>query len=224
MKNMNTQNICMDRETISALMDGQLRGAELSDALRGMETDEARQNWLAYHLVGDVLRSADLARGRHDLGLAGQVMRRRDAPSQPAPVVTALDMGRPAANDGVFRWKLVAGLASLAAVAAVGWATLGGLGLAPAGPQLAQAPGVRVAMVEREAASMPSVQASGAGALQMAALTSHAAPAEDDAAPVMLRDPRLDELLAAHRAASGASALGNTAGFLRNATFQGAGR
>ena len=35
---------------------------------------------------------------------------------------------------------------------------------------------------------------------------------------------RLDELLAAHRAAAGASALGNTAGFLRNATFEGPGR
>lgn len=229
MKNMNTKNACMDRETVSALMDGQVRGADLSAALRDMDTDEAREDWLVYHLVGDVLRSTDLARGRHDLALAGQVRQRLGAQpaQQPAPVA-ALDTGRPAANDGVFRWKLVAGLASLAAVAAVGWGTLGGMGLTPVGPQLAQAPGVRVAAVEREAASQPSARASGPGAIQVAALTPDAGPAAasatDEPAPVMLRDPRLDELLAAHRAAAGASALGNTAGFLRNATFQGAGR
>jgi sigma-E factor negative regulatory protein RseA len=45
-----------------------------------------------------------------------------------------------------------------------------------------------------------------------------------EAAPAVLRDPRLDELLAAHRAAAGASALGNAGGFLRNATFEGPAR
>ena len=49
-------------------------------------------------------------------------------------------------------------------------------------------------------------------------------PAEADAGAVMLRDARLDELLAAHRQTSGATALGNAAGFLRNATFEGSGR
>jgi sigma-E factor negative regulatory protein RseA len=40
-------------------------------------------------------------------------------------------------------------------------------------------------------------------------------------APVMLRDPRLDELLAEHRQAVGVTALGGSTGFLRNATFEG---
>ena len=39
----------------------------------------------------------------------------------------------------------------------------------------------------------------------------------------MLRDPRLDELLAAHRQLGGA-ALQMPSGFLRNATFEGPGR
>jgi len=47
-------------------------------------------------------------------------------------------------------------------------------------------------------------------------------PGDDRA--VMLRDPRLDELLAAHKQAAGASALQTPAGFLRNATFEGASR
>jgi sigma-E factor negative regulatory protein RseA len=40
----------------------------------------------------------------------------------------------------------------------------------------------------------------------------------------MIRDPRLDEFLAAHRQLGGASALQMPAGFLRNATFEGPNR
>ena len=36
----------------------------------------------------------------------------------------------------------------------------------------------------------------------------------------MIRDPGLDEMLAAHRQLGGASALQTPAGFLRNATFE----
>jgi sigma-E factor negative regulatory protein RseA len=39
-----------------------------------------------------------------------------------------------------------------------------------------------------------------------------------------VRDPRLDKLLAAHRQMGGATALGTTSGFLRNATFEGPAR
>jgi sigma-E factor negative regulatory protein RseA len=45
------------------------------------------------------------------------------------------------------------------------------------------------------------------------------AQANDDSNPVMIRDPQLDALLAAHRQLGGASALQMPTGFLRNATF-----
>jgi sigma-E factor negative regulatory protein RseA len=41
---------------------------------------------------------------------------------------------------------------------------------------------------------------------------------------VMIRDPRLDALLAAHRQFGGASALQMPSGFMRNATFEDGGR
>ena len=211
---MNTQiETRMDHETMSALMDGQLRGADLSAALRGMETAEARESWLLYSLVGDVLRSSDLAHGRHDLALAERVCRHLGPQTQTqmaAASVVVRKAGEPAANDGVFRWKMVAGLASFAAVAAIGWGMLGSVGPEPAGPQLAQAPAAPAA--------------GGAQVVAVAAVPAPTASPPVEAPPVMLRDPRLDELLAAHRAAAGASALGNTAGFLRNATFEGPGR
>ncbi|MEK9803379.1 MAG: anti-anti-sigma factor, partial [Curvibacter sp.] len=43
------------------------------------------------------------------------------------------------------------------------------------------------------------------------------APAE---ASVMIRDARLDQLIAAHQQQGGSSALQMPAGFLRNATFE----
>jgi sigma-E factor negative regulatory protein RseA len=50
------------------------------------------------------------------------------------------------------------------------------------------------------------------------------AAASDPRAPAMLRDPRLDQLLAAHRQLGGATALQAPSGFLRNATFEGPAR
>jgi sigma-E factor negative regulatory protein RseA len=46
----------------------------------------------------------------------------------------------------------------------------------------------------------------------------------DTSAGPMMRDARLDELMAAHRQVGGNSALQVPAGFLRNATYEGAAR
>ena len=58
MDKMNTQ------ELISALADGQLRGEALRRGLDVAVTDPAAiEAWQAYHLIGDVLRSRELAAG-----------------------------------------------------------------------------------------------------------------------------------------------------------------
>lgn len=196
-------------------MDGQLSGAQAAMAVQSMASTEARECWHVYHLVGDVLRSTDLAACGHDSAFVARLSARLQQEAAPVARVPApspiqvRDVAQPAANDGVFRWKMVAGLASFAAVAAIGWGALGSIGPQPgAGAQLARsaAPAVGTTQVMALAAPVPAA--------------SQAA----DMAPVMLRDARLDELLAAHRQTVGASALGNAAGFLRNATFEGPGR
>src|SRR4051812_33015091 len=122
-----------DNERISALADGQLQGEAFAHAVQAVGTDgDARATWHAYHLVGDVLRSRELASGSPAPEFLSRLSARL-AQEQPfsiadAPVDgTALDrpVARVAANDGAFRWKLVAGVASVAAVAAVGWSVLG---------------------------------------------------------------------------------------------------
>jgi sigma-E factor negative regulatory protein RseA len=106
---------------------------------------------------------------------------------------------RPAANLAVFRWKMLATAACVALVGVVGlqlW-SLGG------GRNESQMAAVRPAVVPPP---QPDVVVA------------------DSAAGTMLRDPRLDELMAAHRQLGGHSALQVPAGFLRNATYEGAQR
>ena len=221
---MKTQDdIQPEYEQVSALMDGCLSGVELDSALQYAASGEGLECWHLYHVIGDTLRSPELAACQHDSVFVARLSERlRTEAAQPSvsetvamgiPLPEGARADRPAANDSVFRWKFVAGLASFAAVAAIGWSALGGSGSLPAGPQMAQgtlAPAPALALVDsRVETRVPA-----------AALP----PAAESEAPVMLRDPLLDELLAAHRQASGASALGDASGFLRNATFEGTGR
>jgi sigma-E factor negative regulatory protein RseA len=196
-------------ERISALADGQLQGDAFARAVEAVCADgEARATWHAYHLVGDVLRSRELAGGAPAADFLAKLSARL-AQEEPlalaATPVVGIPLQRPtareAANDGAFRWKLVAGLASMAAVAAVGWSVLGAGTSGPSSqPQLAAAP--------QQAPAGPEATVL----------------ARSPTGAVMIRDPKLDELLAAHRQFGGASALQMPAGFLRNATFDGPSR
>lgn len=191
-------------EMISALADGQLRGEAFARGVQAAAGDPAaREAWQAYHLIGDVLRSAELAQAPSPAFMAKLSARlaQEPVPAIESIAATPRSMGasagfsneREAANDGSFRWKLVAGFASVAAVAAIGWSMAGNLGPSASGqPQLAAAPGGTVL----------------AGSQQ----------------GVMIRDARLDELLAAHRQFGGAAAVQMPAGFVRNATFEGPAR
>ena len=188
-----------EQELLSALADGELQGAELAQALALCAQDGAHALWRDYHLIGDVMRSVELA-GASDGGKLLQQVRSAMAQAPMVPLVVSPPVEQAAAaNDSLFRWKMLAGFASLAAVAAIGWNSFGAL-------QSNDAQGAQLAALQ------PNVAASPARTAQ----TELA-----DAGPqVMIRDPRLDELLAAHKQFGGASALQMPAGFLRNATFE----
>lgn len=202
-----------NRERVSALMDGQLRSQEFAHAvLAACDDADAQETWDTYHLIGDVLRAGAAAHVHTAPDFAARVQARLQAEgvakvpvaevtSQgPASgVVQPLSSRQQAANTDSFRWKMVAGFASLAAVAAIGWNSASTVWAPTAAPQLAQAPqSVASPLV---AVAVPSM-GQGGGA-------------------VMLRDPQLDDILAAHKQQGGSSALQMPAGFLRNATFEG---
>jgi sigma-E factor negative regulatory protein RseA len=199
----------MDRmqtqELISAMADGQLRGEAFARGVELAAGDPvALECWHTYHLIGDVLRSGECTAGTVPAVFLRRLHDRLEreqrfagtprAGADHTPKLPRLSTQRLAANDATFRWKMVAGFASLAAVAVIGWSVAGAFSSKSEQAQLAAAASPRgtvLAGTERG---------------------------------VMIRDPRLDELLAAHRQLGGASALQTPAGFLRNATFEGPAR
>jgi sigma-E factor negative regulatory protein RseA len=173
----------------------------------------AREQCVVYQTIGDALRegaagvspaSDDFIRGVMG-GLASGV---GDGTSAPlirdtgetrygvAPLRARDAQVSHAANDAVFRWRALAGVACLVAVGTLAWHLLSG-DVATQGPVLAG--GARdVARSESQPSTVPE--------------------------PVMIRDPRLDDLIAQHRQAAGVSAFQNGSGFLRAATYDGGGR
>lgn len=207
-------------QLVSALVDGEVDVAQL-DGLFAAENGEmdVLASWHTYQVIGDVLRGHGALATAHPPGdfLAGirerlrseqePVVQPRNAEFPAVHTPTAVLKQVPAANDAVFRWKLVAGLASLAAVMAVSWTVMSG---APSGtgPQLAAAPG------------LPEIAS--AGGINAAA-SSTALVVNTGQGP-LIRDARLEELLAEHRQNGGMSALQMPTGFIRNATYDAAGR
>lgn len=207
------------REQVSALLDGQLRGEDFARTVEQVcGQDELRGTWNTYHVVGEVLRS-----GRHTVCrdssafLAGLRERLASEGVKPAvaaaPAVEAAPQAE-AANESIFRWKLVAGVASLAVAAAIGWNWVGGSLQAPAGAQLAQ--GVQ------GTGNVPVLASSIQPAGESPTTTTRVLIGERQQPQLMLRDPRLDALLEAHQQAGGGSHM--PSGFLRNATFEGQSR
>jgi sigma-E factor negative regulatory protein RseA len=196
-----------ERERLSALADGELQGGEFAQAVGFAGGDDGRAAWALYHLVGDVLRSPELAcHGRPDLlaAVCEQIAKEPLPALQPVPVVQVAQPEVPAANGSVFRWKMVAGFASLAAVSAIGWNAATNL----RATDTSGAPGAQIAAAPAAQAPSPIV------ATAVEGLPGQPGP------QIMLRDPRLDELLAAHQQFGSTSALQMPAGFLRNATFE----
>jgi sigma-E factor negative regulatory protein RseA len=198
---------------VSSLVDGQLRGHDFAKAVESIHSDaNSRAAWQSYHVIGDVLRSPELAEHARDTDFLARFQSRlaADADAQLAhkprspnsapsdlPARPARPASRASANESVFAWKLTAGFASLAAVVAIGWSMASGLTGSSGGAQLAQA------------APPAQTSSTGSGVSESA---------------VMIRDPNLDALLAAHKQFGGGTALQMPSGFLRNATFEGAAR
>ena len=192
------------RELLSALADG--RAEALDDACQGWaQSGEARATWHAYHLIGDVLRSDDLAREpAQDAAFLTQLRQRMASEPvllAPAPVAAA-----PESRARTRRWTVpVAVAAGFVAVAAVLVVTRSGAPVEGSGTELASA---------RPAAGTP------APGVSVVALPSRPASAQPQAQALvvdgqLLRDARLDEYLRAHREMLGTPAAAPGGG-LRN--------
>ena len=211
------------QELLSALVDGELTGPELEQALALAEDAQGQANWQLYHLVGDVLRSPDLAHhSQHDLlsGLRAQLAQEPplQALSEPVAETAAAETAaesvsapRVAVASGVLEQVQAPTLASAqqrdpAANASVfrwklaaGFASIGAVA----------AVGWQVLMVQAPTAIAPQ--------LAQTAAPNVVAVAAQDGKTVMLRDPNLDALLTLHEQYGTRPSLQVPAEFLRNA-------
>jgi sigma-E factor negative regulatory protein RseA len=195
-------------ESISALADGQLRGDAFARTVEWVgESEEAQSTWHTYHLIGDVLRSGESAVSTRDTAFLQRLKLGLQSESSGAAEVgtSKLIAEEPVfVRAGGLKHSVISAneprfrwrlLAGVALVSLVGWQLVFNGGSQQAVPQLAQVP------VSTEVSMVAGAEAA-----------------------IMIRDPQLDALLVAHRQFGGTSALQMPAGFLRNATFEGAAR
>lgn len=197
------------RQALSALMDGEVEPSAVVDLCAAWRRDgELRADWHAYHLIGDVLRSDDLALPAvHDEALLGRLREQLAllpvvlAPAPTASVKPGPADGQPAQARRALRHAWGAPLAVAAGFVAV------------AGVLVV----TRVAAPDMGPGAASLAAAPGSSAVQPVSL------AEPSDAPLMadrklIRDAHLDRYLAAHKQFGGSSALMVPGMVLRSAT------
>lgn len=210
-------------EELSALADGELDPAAVAAACACWHGDPSvRASWHAYHLIGDVLRSDDLAaEPARDAAFLSELRGRlvqepvvlSPQPRAPEPAFEQRPPAPGVRSIGTRRWMVSSAVAA-GFIAIVGAYTL----LRPVAPS---APGV--ATLAR--ADGPKGIAVRTDDRQVAeASDSNAARPPALATDRLLRDARLDAYLAAHKQFAGSSALGVPSAFLRSATADASGR
>jgi len=189
MGSVSMQSVSSSRgERLSAFVDGELNAAGHSNGVFA-ELDQAdRAVWSAYHLIGDVLRSDDLAvsPAASRSFMAGFAARFEAEPHVLAPA--ALPTGRAGGAGGVrrilaLRHRFVPTLAVAAAAATLTWIVapqMHGAGI-PGGAQVA---------------SVSSQQGDGVQRVAMNAAPAQAIAGQDGN---FIRDARLDAYLEAHQ-------------------------
>ena len=209
------------RQELSALLDGESSGDALRRVCASWRDDpEVRETWHAFSLIGDVMRSEDLASpaSRDERFLVAlrarlavePVVLAPSAPRTPdgvSPEVGAAPVVGQRANSRSW-W-------APAAVAAGFVAVVGTLVAVSQAPQKSAAEPVQLAALAPSASAAQSPTAVVAMRPQ-----GGASVAEFVAAGELIRDRELDQYLLAHKQFAGSSVLGAPSGFLRNAAVE----
>ncbi|HSC64881.1 MAG TPA: sigma-E factor negative regulatory protein [Caldimonas sp.] len=200
------------RERLSALADGEVDSSALAASCAAFQNDgRVRADWHAWHLIGDVLRSEDLASDpRHDRAFYAKVRSRLEAePVVLAPMPRLSEARAPAlsARRRSSRWT------AAGAVAAGVVMVVGTFAIVRPDPSL---PTARIAQADTQAAMTGPALAS--------ATDTDAQPIAIVADSKLIRDAQLERYLEAHQQFAGTSALGVPSAFLRSATVDSAAR
>ena len=195
-------------EMLSAMADGEVDSTATARACLAWREDAlVRQAWHSYQLIGDVLRSEDLAIPHGSSLLAALRARLAEEPTVLAPASDAL----PASGSGGLRldtgrrarWAWVAPSA-----VAAGFVLVAGALMVIREPAPGEG-GMLAAITRLNRSPAPEV-----------VLDNALQPRAGAVDPRLMRDSRLDRYLAAHQQFAGSTALGVPSGFLRNAAAE----
>ncbi len=166
-------------EQISVLMDGELSPHEVDAVVALAKSDSGMANWTVFQMIGDTLRSEELSHaGSTSDFLARFSSRLEDEPHVLVPAVAqAVGMRQRLLLRPSWVRRVMPGTAIAAAVAAVSWVVVPQL----RGPSDLGTPDAVVARADQPAARPANIVTVAAENAQM------------------IRDPRLDEYLRAHR-------------------------
>lgn len=244
MDGVDTQGLSREaRERLSAVADGEAGHDDLQRALAPWrDSPQARagicETWHLYHLIGDVMRSDDLASTARGDAFVARLRERLAAEPPivaPSPLPASPMQGAQAADEEARRalaarrrrrtWAApVATAAGVLAVAGVLTVTRApDIGWPGEGAGLAFGPSSGPAAVQPVALQTPPASAALPAASSAPAVQAPA-PRPLVANGALLRDARLDQYLSAHKQFEGSSALGVPSGFLRSATYEGPNR
>ncbi|MFX1672826.1 sigma-E factor negative regulatory protein [Paraburkholderia sp. A2WS-5] len=212
MGSVSMQSVSSSRgEQLSAFVDGEMAGDEqhLNAILSGLD-EEGRKAWSSYHLIGDVLRSDDLAMSpaASQSFMAGFAARFEAEPHVLAPAALPAS-AQSAAHAGrvsrilALRRRVVPSLAVAAAAATLTWIVMPqmrGVGMAGA-PQIA------------------SVQSAGDNVQRVAMNTVPVQTAAAMQDGNIIRDARLDEYLEAHQQFAQQPVMSDSMPFIRSAAL-----
>ncbi len=208
---MNTKN--MIQEQISAFSDGELTECQMEVLLTALRQRDSRETWDAYHHIGDVLRSDEMA-----FAMSPNFTARMAAHMAAEPTIVAprrvnqaqMQQRQIASPDASASTRLIRRLGfsgvAAAAVAVVALVTAPQLMVALKGSSASESAPVMVASAPKTPGAVS------AHASQTAVVA--AVNAQDGG---VLRDPRIDDYLLAHQRFS--PSVFSTAQYARTATF-----
>lgn len=185
-------------ERLSALADDQVQGDDFANAMLEIAmNDQLNQSWHVYQIIGDVMRSDELAPTSHELRFWDRLEATLEAEKElitPSIFkIAPIAAKQTSANEWSVRKKWVSG-ASFSAIVAL----------------------VVVGAWQMEEGASQWVSNTSRGDM----VTSAPSATVIDAQSVIARDPELDALMSAHQQLGGHSAFQMPSGFLRNATFE----
>jgi sigma-E factor negative regulatory protein RseA len=200
----------VERERISALMDGELTDEEFAGRIQQLKSEEGAEDWRTYHLIGDVLRGDSMFSSMPPSMSSSRFAEKLGAALAAEPTVLAPAAVRKPTRS-LQRYAMAAA-ASVAGIAVVGWFAL----VNQESGQVNVADGGAPTAASRQSAAGSSTSGQSVPSL----VPSPSVPSVSRGASYAQSDAEVSEMLRAHQEVSPTAALHGVASYIRTVSTQ----